>query len=256
MRTLLLLALAAALQDTTDKPAAVTTRAPRKGEFAPGQLSDEVRRKKFDDLIHAIKKGSRAPAKRKRWLEGLEKDFGIYDVATLVVFTAWTLWIWKDLDVAGGEVGSGFLHLVLLPFHEAGHYAIFRWFGQFIMTLGGTLGQHLMPIVLGVALLVRRNDPFGAALFSWLLGFSTLDMAIYMYDAFDPKLMLLGGKTGQESDGHDWQNIFGDLGLIRRSRGIGLFFGVAGMAMMVAALAWAARVLQLQRERISDSLAD
>ncbi|HEX5128225.1 MAG TPA: hypothetical protein VFV90_00690 [Usitatibacter sp.] len=168
-------------------------------------------------------------------------------VGVLGALAAWTLWIWFDMDIRKGEAGSTFLHLVLLPFHEAGHYAIFRWFGEFIMTLGGTLGQHLMPIVLGVALLWKRRDAFGAAVFAWLLGFSVIDMAVYMYDAFDPRLMLLGGKTGQESDGHDWQNLFGDLGIIRRSRGIGLFFGGVGMAIMASALAWAARVLALQR---------
>lgn len=174
-------------------------------------------------------------------------------VATLAVFTAWTLWIWKDLNVAGGEIGSRFLHAILLPFHEAGHYAIFRWFGEFIMTLGGTLGQLLMPAILAGALLVKRRDPFGAALFAWLLGFSVIDMAVYMYDAFDPKLTLLGGMTGQESDGHDWQNLFGDMGLLRRARGIGRFFAFVGAVMMLAALAWAAWVLRLQRARLSDS---
>lgn len=173
--------------------------------------------------------------------------------AALVVFTAWTVWIWYDASVSRGEAGSTFLHMILLPFHEAGHYAIFRWFGQFIMTLGGAMGQHLLPLVAGGALLLQRRDPFGAALCFWLLGFSTLDMAVYMYDAFDPKLMLIGGKTGQESDGHDWQNTFGDLGLLKRSRGIGQFFGVVGMAMMAAGLAWAAMVLRLQRARLGDS---
>jgi len=129
----------------------------------------------------------------------------------------------------------------------------FRWFGEFIMILGGTLGQHLMPMVLAGALLIQRRDPFGAALFIWLLGFSVIDMGVYMYDAFDPQMMLLSGKTGAESDGHDWQNIFGDLGLIRKSRGIGLFFGWVGKAIMLAALAWAAWVLWLQRARLSDS---
>jgi len=175
--------------------------------------------------------------------------------AALGVFVIWTLWIWADIDIRKGVSGSNALHMVLLPFHEAGHYAIFRWFGEFIMILGGTLGQHLMPIVMGGALLWKRHDAFGAALFFWLLGYSTVDMAVYMYDAFDPKLMLLGGATGQESDGHDWQNLFGDTGLLRRAKGIGMFFGGLGMAMMAAGLAWAARVLWLQRDRIDDSLA-
>lgn len=173
-------------------------------------------------------------------------------IALLGVLCAWSLWIYADADVPAGEAGSNFLHLVLLPFHEAGHYAIFRWFGEFIMTLGGTLGQHLMPIVLGGALLIQRRDPFGAAVFFWLLGFSTLDMAVYMYDAFDPKLMLLGGTTGAESDGHDWQNLFGDTGLLPRARGIGVFFGVLGRSMMLAALLWCAWLLRLQRARLAD----
>ncbi|HUQ10355.1 MAG TPA: hypothetical protein VM146_08555 [Steroidobacteraceae bacterium] len=167
-----------------------------------------------------------------------------------MVFALWSIWIWLAGDIRGGVVGSQFLHLALLPFHEAGHYAIFRWFGNFIMTLGGTLGQHLLPIVAGYALLVKQRDHFGAALCLWLLGFSTVDMAVYMYDAFDPALRLLDGRTGAESDGHDWQNLFGDMGLLKRARGIGLFFGVLGYAMMLAALAWAWRVLRLQRERL------
>ena len=80
-----------------------------------------------------------------------------------------------------------------------------------------------------------------------------IDMAVYMYDAFDPKLMLLGGVTGAESDRHDWQNLFGDMGLLRHARGIGLFFGFAGGAMMLAGSAWAGLVLKLQHGRLSDS---
>lgn len=173
--------------------------------------------------------------------------------ATLVALALWTVAILHGIDVRTGEFGSsGFLHLVILPFHEAGH-VLFRPFGEFVTILGGTLGQHLMPIVLGVALLVKRRDPFGAALFFWLLGFSVIDMAIYMYDAFDPQLLLLGGRTGADSDRHDWMNIFGDLGLMTRARPIGLFFGVVGKAMMCAGLAWAAYMVWLQKARLSDS---
>jgi hypothetical protein len=124
------------------------------------------------------------------------------------------------------------------------------------MTLGGTLGQHLLPIVAGYALLFQRHDKFGAALCLWLLGFSIVDMAIYMYDAFDPKIMLLDGRTGVESDGHDWQNLFGDMGLIKHARGIGLFFGFVGWLTMAGALAWAAVVLWVQRDHLEDSALD
>jgi len=174
--------------------------------------------------------------------------------ATLAAFSGWTWAIFASIDVRGGEAGSFILWAVLTPFHEAGHYLIFRWFGQFVMVLGGTLGQHLMPLACGAALLVRRRDPFGAALFAWLFGFSLIMMAVYMYDAFDPQMLLLDGRTGADSDGHDWQNIFGDLGLLPRARGIGLFFGWVGRAVMVGALAWAAWIVWLQRARISAGL--
>jgi hypothetical protein len=78
-------------------------------------------------------------------------------------------------------------------------------------------------------------------------------MGVYMYDAFDPQLMLLDGRTGAESDGHDWQNIFGDLGLLRRARGIGLFWGWVGHAVMLAGMAWAAWIVWRQKARLSDS---
>ncbi len=174
-------------------------------------------------------------------------------IVALLVFGFWTVFIWRDMDIPAGEAGSYFLHVVLTPFHEAGHYAIFRWFGRFIMILGGTLGQHLMPIVLGGALLIKRRDAFGAAIFFWLLGFSVSDMGVYMYDAFDPQLMLLDGRTGADSDGHDWQNIFGDLGLLRHARGIGVFWGVAGRVMMMIGLAWAAWMIWLQKAHLSKS---
>ena len=173
-------------------------------------------------------------------------------LVTCVVFAAWTVWIWRDGGIRAGETGSNFLHMVLLPFHEAGH-VIFRLLGHFLMILGGSLGQLLMPIVAGYALLVNRRDPYGAALCLWLLGFSTIDMAVYMYDAYDPKLVLLGGVTGAESDRHDWQNLFGDMGLLGHARGIGLFFGVLGHLTMLAALVWAALVVWLQKDRLSDS---
>lgn len=179
------------------------------------------------------------------------RPYWLARLATLALFALWTAAILADADVPGGVAGSHFLWAVLTPFHEAGHYLIFRWFGEFVMILGGTLGQHLMPIVLAVALL-RRGDAFGAALFTWLLGYSVLMMAVYMYDAFDPRMLLLDGRTGADSDGHDWQNLFGDLGLLPRARAVGRGFGAAGRALMLASLAWAAWLLWLQKARLSD----
>jgi len=73
---------------------------------------------------------------------------------------------------------------------------------------------------------------------------------VYMYDAFDPVLTLLNGATGAESDAHDWQNLFGDTGLLHHARGIGRFFGFVGGVMMLGGLAWAALAVSVQYGRI------
>jgi hypothetical protein len=41
--------------------------------------------------------------------------------------------------------------------------------------------------------------------------------------------------------------------VLKHARGIGIFFGWLGKAMMVVGLAWAAWMVWLQRERLSDS---
>ena len=112
-------------------------------------------------------------------------------------------------------MGTSFLHGPLLVFHEAGH-VLFRLFGEWMMFLGGTLGQLLMPAIIVVAFLWKNRDPFGAAVGLWLLGASLLDVAPYMFDALDPQLMLLSGNTG-EAGGHDWIYLFNSLGLLPRA---------------------------------------
>lgn len=74
----------------TDAPSTtVAARPPRKGPYQPGGLSDEEKQKKQTELAGAAKKekaGAKkaALAKRAEWLAKLEKEKGIYDVATLV----------------------------------------------------------------------------------------------------------------------------------------------------------------------------
>lgn len=73
---------------TTTEPAAPAPRAPRKGAFAPGELSDDAKQRMFDALSGKAKRDTKnaaktAAARRREWLEGLEKDHAVYDVATI-----------------------------------------------------------------------------------------------------------------------------------------------------------------------------
>jgi len=169
-------------------------------------------------------------------------------VALWAVFSIWGVQL-IALDHRSGEMGASFLHGPLLVFHEAGH-VIFRPLGEWMGVLGGTLAQLLLPALLGVALLVRNRDPFGAAIGLWFLGVSLLDVAPYMYDALRPQLMLLTGSTG-EAGGHDWIYLFSSLGSLSKAQGIGTLTHRLGALVVLLALAWAASVLWLQKRRVA-----
>lgn len=164
-------------------------------------------------------------------------------VATWAAFAAWGMVLIAQ-DYRTGEIGSSFLHRPLLVFHEAGH-VVFGLLGEWLMVLGGSLGQLVMPAILGGALLVKNRDPFGASLGLWLLGVSLLDLAPYMYDALQPQLMLLSGMTG-EAGGHDWIFLFSSMGLLQKSQFIGAFVHKLGALTVLLALGWGAWVLRLQ----------
>jgi len=168
------------------------------------------------------------------------------------------IWGWRlyAMDVGAADVMNSFMHLIVLPIHEAGH-VLFIPFGRFMTVLGGSLFQLLLPLALMFAFVFglggSRRDNFAAALMLWWAAMSIIDVAPYIWDAYDPKLMLLGGATGAESDGHDWQNILGDLGLIRRAHLIGEIAHQLGLLVMLLACAWGAALLYLQFRNRGDT---
>lgn len=170
-----------------------------------------------------------------------------FRAALLAAFTVWG-WILVAQDVRTGELGGSFIHRPLLIFHEAGH-VIFMILGEWMMVLGGTLGQLIMPLVLAGALLLKTRDTFGAAIGLWLFGVSVLDVAPYMYDAVDPQLMLLNGQSG-EAGGHDWIYLLSSMGWLARSQAMGLSVHKLGALVVIVALGWAAWVLRLQYARL------
>jgi hypothetical protein len=169
----------------------------------------------------------------------------------LAGFAVWG-WILIGMDYRTGEIGSTFLHRPLLVFHEAGH-VVFRLLGQWMMVLGGSLGQIIMPAVLASAMLVKNRDPYGASIGLWLVGVSLLDLAPYMYDALQPQLMLLSGMTG-EAGGHDWIFLFSSLGLLPKARFIGALTHKLGAITVLFALVWGASVLRLQHAQLNGAV--
>lgn len=160
----------------------------------------------------------------------------------LVVLVVWT---WQFASAPAGAAANSWLHLPNLVFHEAGH-VVFAVFGRFVSVLGGSLLQFALPVGLAVGFL-RQDDAFGAAVCVWWAGENLLDLAPYIADARALQLVLLGGKTGAEVEGHDWEYLLAQLGWLRFDRILGQWAHGLGLLMMVGALIWAAVYLARAR---------
>lgn len=164
--------------------------------------------------------------------------------ALLTALVAWTVGLAGSVDA--DRVNGSWLHLPNLIFHEAGH-VLFGPFGRFMSVLGGSLTQVLIPLVCATAFLRQTRDRFAAAVAIWWAGENLLDLAPYINDARDLKLVLLGGRTGAEVEGHDWEYLLNAAGQAHRDHAIASGVQALGTSVMVAALIWAAVVLARSR---------
>ncbi len=133
---------------------------------------------------------------------------------------------------------DGFLVLdyVNLVFHEAGHF-VFGWFGYTVGILGGTLGELLVPLLVG-AYFYWHRDTAGASFAAFWFFENFLYIGTYMADARTLALPLVG------SGEHDWELLFGQWGLLVHDRAIGgatRALGWFGMLGAVVALVWISR---------------
>jgi hypothetical protein len=170
-------------------------------------------------------------------------------VVAFVLFALWTL-SFLTYPIASPALCNSFMHLIHLPFHEAGHliFGIFGW--DFLMSLGGSLNQVLVPAICMGTFLLKTRDPFGASLSLWWMGQSLMDLAPYIGDARALELELLGGGTGQEVEGHDWEAILGALGWLQHDTFLARLAHVGGVGLMLAALVWGGYILLKQKANL------
>lgn len=132
------------------------------------------------------------------------------------------------------EVMNAFIHGPNLIFHEAGHI-IFMPFGEFIMILGGSLGQCLMPIIVIYTFLFKEQNPFWASIGLWWLGQNLTDVALYISDASARSLPLIGG---MREEAHDWGNLLTMTNLLDYDFTFGIITHYSGMILMLLAIIW------------------
>lgn len=154
-------------------------------------------------------------------------------VAWVVFYSAYFLWIFLRYPFMPILVAAN----VFL--HEAGH-PIFGVFGRTAMFWGGTIFQLAFPVV-ALGHFLRRREMQGAAFSLFWLGANLVHVGCYMADARAGELPLIGGGE------HDWEFIFGQLGLLEQDVRLGTATRVLGWLTMLAAPAWMARYLVVNR---------
>ena len=159
-----------------------------------------------------------------------------------VVFLAWLGWIafhdeygaiplLSDIDLAIHEFG----HMLFMPFG-------IEFLGDTMMILGGSLFQVVFPLIFAAYFLTRaengaRRDPFAAAMCLWWTSINLLNVAIYCADSRAGQLMLVNGQTGQDSDGHDWNNLLTRWHLLQHDTAIAARMRAAAALICLASLA-------------------
>lgn len=130
------------------------------------------------------------------------------------------------------EDGS-FLDRVDLIAHEAGHL-LFGYFGEFIMVIGGTLGQLLVPAAICIYFFFRR-ELFSSAVALFWLGQNILNISVYVKDAAVMELPLvnIGGGEGI----HDWNWLLLKFNLLAYDQTFGnIVYGLGVLIITVSVL--------------------
>ena len=173
----------------------------------------------------------------------------------LLIYAGLLLWGLKFLStpMETNFVGESFMHMINLPFHEAGH-VIFTPMGRFMQVLGGSLGQLLIPLICLGALLIQNRDAFGASVGLWWFAESLMDLAPYINDARALDLVLLGGVTGKDvEDYHDWEYILRTLDWLQYDHALAHAAYVLGSLLMILAFIWGGYVLRVQFKSLQRS---
>ncbi len=193
-----------------------------------------------------------AIALTRQWLFPVETSINpVHFAGRILLFVVLVLWGLKLITtpLETNYTGESVLHLINLPFHEAGHL-LFMPFGRFMTILGGSLGQILMPLICLGTFVLKTRDSFGGSVALWWTAENFMDVAPYINDARAMDLMLLGGFTGKEVDAHDWNNLLGLLGWLQHDHVLAQLSYGLGITLMLLALGWGALVLRQQYRRL------
>jgi hypothetical protein len=126
-----------------------------------------------------------------------------------------------------------FLDRVDLIAHEAGHM-LFSWFGEFIMVIGGTLGQLLVPVGIMVYFYLRQELYSSSVMLFWV-GQNLFNISVYVKDAQTMALPLVSIGGGEDTI-HDWNYLLSRFGLLRWDQTVGSLAYILGLLTIAASV--------------------
>ncbi|MFY9692051.1 MAG: hypothetical protein WA369_16710 [Candidatus Acidiferrales bacterium] len=172
---------------------------------------------------------------RLPFLETLEEDWKPVPRAILII--AGAFYVLFLMQAARGSGPFLMIDLVFIPIHEGGHL-LFHYFGEFLGVAGGTLLQLGVPLMLATYFIFQRHVQ-GAAFCLFFFFEQLLPVSTYMADARAQQLPLL---TVGDADYviHDWNYLFGKLGLLQHDTQIAMAVRVLGWIGMLATTGWMA----------------
>jgi hypothetical protein len=172
-------------------------------------------------------------SERLPFLEALEEDWRSVPRAVLILASAFYLPFLYE--AARGQGPLLMIDVVFVPIHEGGHL-LFRFFGQFLAIAGGTLLQLGVPLMLAAYFILQRQVQ-GTAFCLFFFFEQFLPIATYMADARAQDLPLLTIGDGDDVI-HDWNYLFGKLGVLAHDIPIAHAVRALGWLGMMGTVAW------------------
>ncbi|MBF0225202.1 MAG: hypothetical protein HQK76_07075 [Desulfobacterales bacterium] len=147
--------------------------------------------------------------------------------------------------MASNFAANSFLHIINKVIHEAGHL-VFSPFGQFMMGIGGTLAQLVVPIFILLIFLITNRDPLSASFCLWWFSENIMELAPYINDA-KLQTFLQSDKSFLIGKGiHDWAFILEELDLMNYAHLIANLVHTTGVALMLTSFIWIFKLLYKQ----------
>jgi hypothetical protein len=170
---------------------------------------------------------------RLPFLGALEDDWQPVPRYALMGWSIFYAFVLYEL-MSGGDFPK-YMDGVFVPVHEGGHI-IFGWFGEFIAVAGGTFLQLAAPAMLAIYFAFRRQ-PQGVTFCVFFFFEQFGPIATYMADARAQELPLLTVGSGDDVI-HDWNYLFGKLGVLAHDTQIASAMRVIGWLGMLGIVAW------------------